>query len=152
MSKHYYSGKFVPRNTDKYKGDLKKITYRSGWERKVMSILDMSSNVLEWSSEVPIKYRCATDGQEHRYYIDFYVKKQLADGSISKELWEVKPQRQTKPPAARGKKKSRFLQEQQTYIKNCSKWEAAKKFAAKYDMKFFLVTEQTINNTSTSNL
>lgn len=146
----YYKGKYVPHNQKKYKGDLSKITYRSSWERKVMAILDQSSSVLEWSSEVPIKYYCATDGQEHRYFIDFYVKKQLADGTIQKELWEVKPKKQTKPPEARGKKKSRFLQEQQTYIKNCSKWQAAEQFAKKYGFKFFLVTEDTLSNTKTT--
>lgn len=38
-----YKGSFVPENIQKYKGDPRKITYRSSWERYVMKWLDKTT-------------------------------------------------------------------------------------------------------------
>ena len=46
-----YSGKFIPKNRNKYKGNPKKIVYRSLWERSFMKYCDSNPSILEWSSE-----------------------------------------------------------------------------------------------------
>ncbi|CAH6634879.1 Head completion protein [Escherichia phage vB_Eco_TB34] len=38
-----YKGKYVPENKEKYKGDIRKITYRSSWERWIMQWLEPQS-------------------------------------------------------------------------------------------------------------
>jgi len=46
-----YSGKYSPKNTNKYLGDPTKIFYRSLWERRVMVHLDDNPSVIGWSNE-----------------------------------------------------------------------------------------------------
>ena len=46
----------------------------------IMSFLDNNTNVLEWSSEEHIiPYRSPLDGKVHRYFPDFFVKKNYKD-------------------------------------------------------------------------
>lgn len=140
-----YKGRYKVINPEKYLGDPEKITYRSSWERRCMYIFDNDDNVLEWQSEPVIMYRCMTDMKIHKYYVDFYVKVRLPDGSIEKRLLEVKPKKQTKPPVRRGRKSKKvYLKEQHTWLKNKSKWKAAQDFADEHGMKFYLVTEKTL--------
>ena len=47
----YYSGRFRPKNIDKYDGDHTKIKYRSHWEMQVFKWCDTTSAVKKWSSE-----------------------------------------------------------------------------------------------------
>ena len=47
----YYSGRFRPKNIDKYAGDYTKIKYRSMWERQVFKWCDEKPHVIKWSSE-----------------------------------------------------------------------------------------------------
>jgi len=47
------------------------------------------------------------------------------------------------PKKRKRQKESSYLYECQTYIKNMSKWKAAKEFAAKHNMKFYIITENT---------
>ena len=46
-----YSGKYIPHNPKKYKGNASKIIWRSTWELKLCKHLDLSDKVLLWSSE-----------------------------------------------------------------------------------------------------
>ena len=63
-------------------------------------------------------------------------------GSISKKIIEIKPKKQTVPPKKPKKKRSkRFLTESKTYVTNCSKWEAAKKYCQKRKWIFQILTE-----------
>lgn len=122
-----YRGKFSPKNSSKYKGDVLGIIYRSLWERQLFRWLDEHSFVASWSSEeVVIPYRCKTDGRIHRYFVD--VKFQFADGRIM--LIEVKPSKEVSPPKNTGRKTRRYITEVMTYAKNISKWEAAAEYAA----------------------
>lgn len=121
-----YRGKFSPKNPDKYRGDVMNIVYRSLWERQFFRWLDEQSFVKSWSSEeVVVPYRCKTDGQIHRYFVD--VKFEFQDGRIM--LIEIKPKKETVPPRNPGRKTRRFITEVMTYAKNISKWEAAKAYA-----------------------
>ena len=46
-----YSGKFVPKNPDKYTGNVSTIIYRSLWEFKLMKYLDAHDEIVRWASE-----------------------------------------------------------------------------------------------------
>jgi len=136
-----YRGKFSPRNPAKYRGDVTNITYRSLWERQFFRWLDEQSFVKCWSSEeTVIPYRCKTDGQIHRYFVD--VKMEFTDGRVF--LIEIKPQRETEPPVNPGRKTKRYITEVMTYAKNTSKWEAAREYAADRGWHFEVWTENTL--------
>ena len=66
-----YTGRFVPTNPKKYKGNYTTIYYRSLWERKFMVYCDKNPNILQWGSEeIYIPYFLPTDGKIHRYFPD----------------------------------------------------------------------------------
>ena len=70
-----YSGRFKPKNPQKYAGDPSNIIYRSSWECRVMDWLDKNDDILSWGSEeIAIPYISPADGRSHRYYPDFIVK------------------------------------------------------------------------------
>lgn len=136
-----YHGTFSPKNPQKYRGDSSNIVYRSLWERQLFRWLDEQPFVQSWSSEETIiPYRCRTDNKIHRYFVD--VKMTFTDGRTL--LVEVKPEKETKPPASRGRKTKRFLTEVMTYAKNTSKWEAADAYAKDRGWKFEIWTENTL--------
>jgi len=138
-----YKGRFKPKNIKKYKGDWKKIVYRSLWERNTFRWLDNNPDILEWSSEeIVIPYRCKTDNRVHRYFVDVYFKAKNG----KKYLIEIKPKKQCSPPKQPKRKTKRYLNEVMTYIKNQSKWEAALQFASHKDMEFQVWHEDTLKS------
>ena len=46
-----YSGRYIPTNPKKYRGNPSQIIYRSLWERKLMVYCDRNEKILEWGSE-----------------------------------------------------------------------------------------------------
>ena len=132
-------GVFIPKNKEKYKGDWKKIIYRSSWEETLMKRLDRDSETLEWSSEeIIIPYIYPPTGTIRRYFMDFWVKTTKGEFLI-----EVKPFAQTIPPKKK-KDKRKFLAEMTTYSVNQSKWNSARNYAKKHDMKFVIFTENEL--------
>ena len=110
-----YKGKYKVRAPYKYKGNPTKVIYRSLWELKFMTYCDTNINILEWGSEeVYMWYKSPIDNRPHRYFPDFYIKVREKNGTIKKYIIEVKPQRQTKPPA-RPKRQTKV-----TYVKHLS--------------------------------
>lgn len=137
-------GYYEPKNPDKYIGK-DRIVYRSSWELRMNQFLDSNPNILEWCSEpFPIKYIKPTDGKVHRYFPDYYVKYKNKGGKIIQEVWEVKPEEQTKMPRRVGKRKTQQLKETVTYAINKAKWESAVHFCNKYGLKFRLITENSL--------
>jgi len=135
-----YSGRYKPKNKNKYKGDHTLIIYRSMWERHCMKYFDESGDVLEWSSEeVVIPYYYEVDKKIHRYYMDFKVK--WKNGTTS--LIEVKPEKETVPPSG-NKRTKRYITEAYTYVKNQNKWEAASEYCENRKWKFEIWTENTL--------
>ena len=64
-----YSGKYIPSNPKKYRGNPMQVVYRSLWERKLMVYCDKNEKVLEWGSEeVIIPYLSPWDNKVHRYF------------------------------------------------------------------------------------
>ena len=135
-----YKGRYKVKNPSKYKGNPTQVIFRSLWERQVFRWCDENSSVLQWSSEeIIIPYRCKTDKKLHRYYPDVYIK------TKDKEyLIEIKPKKETVPPRDRSKKTKTYLNEVMTYIKNTSKWDAAKEYCEDHGFIFDIWTEDTL--------
>jgi hypothetical protein len=136
-----YSGRYIPTNPKKYRGNVDKVYYRSMWERKFMVYCDRNSAILEWGSEeVVIPYISPLDGKRHRYFPDFYIKVKQTDGSVKKMIIEVKPKKQCSPPVS-SRKTKRFISEVRTWGVNKAKWEAAIEFCNDRMMEFKILTE-----------
>lgn len=141
-----YSGKYLPSNCKKYKGDPTKIYYRSLWELKFMKWCDGNNNILEWGSEeIVVPYRSPIDGKYHRYFVDFYVKVITRTGDIKKYLIEIKPKKQTIEPTVQNRKTKKYINEVTTYVVNQAKWEAAREWCADRRLEFLILTEDHLN-------
>lgn len=148
MATKFKQGLFIPKNPQKYTGDVRNIIYRSSWELRAFQWADMTPSVLSWSSEETIiPYVCETDGRLHRYFVDLKLKITSTDGSIKDYVVEIKPYSQTQPPKYPGRQTKRYIEEAMTFIKNQSKWKAARKYAEDRNMKFVILTEKEIFGT-----
>lgn len=140
MSYKYYQGEYTPNNTSKYKGKYP-IIYRSSWEKSFCIWLDKNPQVSWWASEsTVISYRLPNENKPRRYFIDFTVE--FMSGKIV--LFEIKPEKETKPPKKRQRRTKKYLQESSTYARNISKWKAASKYAQKYNISFQILTEKEL--------
>ena len=126
-----YKGKYYPSFPRKYKGDPTNIIYRSLWERKFMVYCDKNQNILEWASEeIAIPYRSPIDNRVHRYFPDFYMKVKETNGKIKNYVIEVKPAKQTKPPAKPKRQTKGYSREAYEDARNQGKWKMAKEYCA----------------------
>ncbi|AUR86067.1 endonuclease [Vibrio phage 1.081.O._10N.286.52.C2] len=138
-----YSGKYVPTNKSKYKGNYQKIEYRSSWELSFMRWADANPNVVRWNSEeIVIPYVSSADGgKKRRYFMDFYLK--FIDGR--EFIFEIKPHKETQPPEKpqrlTEKARKRLVNEIYTYQVNQDKWAAAIKYANQKGWQFRVLTE-----------
>lgn len=137
-----YSGKFMPVNHQKYRGDIRKITYRSSWESWFMKWLDTNPQVVKWNSEeVVIPYFCNAEGKKRRYFMDFWAKFDTGQ----EFFFEVKPKKETMPPPKPAKlttaAKKRYINDLYTWSVNSDKWKAALAVAEKNNINFRLITE-----------
>ena len=140
-----YRGKYYPSFPRKYKGDPTNIIYRSLWERKFMVYCDKNQNILEWASEeIAIPYRSPIDNRVHRYFPDFYMKVKEMNGRIKRYVIEVKPAKQTKPPAKPKRQTKGYIREAYEYAKNQAKWKMAREFCADRQWEFKVVTEKEL--------
>lgn len=145
MPANYKQGKWFPRNPNKYRGDINNIIFRSSWEKRFFEWCDINPAVIEYSSEeVIIPYFCQTDGKWHRYFVDAYIKIKDKDGNIKSFLVEIKPFKETIPPQFPGKQTKKYLTEVATFIKNQSKWKAAKQYAESRGLQFIILTEKDL--------
>ena len=140
-----YKGKYYPSYPRKYKGDPTNIIYRSLWERKFMVYCDKNDNILEWASEeIAIPYRSPVDNRVHRYFPDFYMKVKERGGKIKRYVIEVKPAKQTKPPAKPKRQTKGYIREAYEYAKNQAKWKMAREVCADRQWEFKVVTEKEL--------
>ena len=138
-----YSGKFTPKNPQKYIGDYNNIVYRSSWECKVMDWLDRNDDVISWASEeLIIPYISPHDNRYHRYFPDFLVKVKTRTGQYKTMLIEVKPKKQTIPPEPRKRITKQYVNEVVTYGVNQAKWKAAEEFCLDRGWEFKVMTEE----------
>lgn len=140
-----YKGRFKPKNKEKYKGDINAIEYRSSWELKYMLELDTDPMVLEWSSEsIIVPYISPIDNRKHRYFPDFWVKRDTGFG-IVEEMIEIKPKAQTKGPKVKDKPTKRYINEVRTWGVNSAKWAAAEIYCESRNWDFIILTEDHLN-------
>ena len=140
-----YRGKYYPSFPRKYKGDPTNIIYRSLWVRKFMVYCDKNQNILEWASEeIAIPYRSPIDNRVHRYFPDFYMKVKETNGKIKNYVIEVKPAKQTKPPAKPKRQTKGYIREAYEYARNQAKWKMAKEYCADRQWEFKVVTEKEL--------
>ncbi len=145
MSKKYKQGFFRPINPKKYRGDVNNIVYRSSWELKLLSFLDINPNVIEYSSEeIIIPYISPKDNRYHKYYPDMLVKIKNIQGKIETVLIEIKPFAQTIPPVKKTRITKTFITEVLTYAINQAKFEAAQKYCDTKGWKFQIMTEKEL--------
>lgn len=143
--KSYEQGKFIPRNPEKYAGDVNNIVYRSSWEKRLMIWMDKNPSILKWvSEEIVIPYVSPLDQRVHRYFPDFVVLYQHRDGTKRKMVVEVKPHAQTIMPEKKTKTTKRYLNEVATYAVNQAKWEAAEKWCKERGFDFQVITEKML--------
>ncbi len=136
-----YSGKFVPKNPDKYTGNVSTIIYRSLWEFKLMKYLDAHDEIVRWASEeIVIPYRSPIDRRMHRYFPDFWVEKKSGEQLVI----EVKPKQQLKPPKKPKRQTQRYLREMHTFAVNQRKFEVAEEFCRNRGMKFVIFTQDEL--------
>jgi TnsA endonuclease N terminal len=132
-----YRGLFTPKFPAKYLGDSRNIVYRSLWERQFMRYCDETSAIRRWASEeFYVPYVSPVDGRIHRYFPDFMLEVQAADG-VKKFVIEIKPKYQTAIPRERKRQSRKYLAE-------VAKWDAAKEFCAKQGLTFLVLTEDDL--------
>ena len=142
-----YSGRYIPTNPKKYRGNPSQIIYRSLWERKLMVYCDRNEKILEWGSEeVIIPYLSPWDNKLHRYFPDFYMKVKQNSGGIKKFIIEDKPKYQCKPPVKNPKRKTKkWYNDVKNYVINEAKWKSANEFCLDNGMEFKILTEEHLN-------
>lgn len=134
------------RNRHKYMGDPDNVIIRSSWEARAFEFFDNNINVIRWGSEeIEIPYmKPQPDGmiRPARYYPDIYVEYVNKEGTLIKELFEVKPEKFTKQSRARNSHTKHF--ENYQYIVNMAKFHAAEEWCKRNGYKFTILSEKSI--------
>ena len=135
----FAQGRFEMKNPAKYVGKKTPLA-RSSWEFVFMRMLDEHQGVINWASEsIQIPYRDPLTGRQTIYVPDFFIVYQDKNGSKHAEVVEVKPASQTLREKVG---KSAYNQEQ--YIKNMAKWEAANAWCKQQGIRFRVINEDEI--------
>jgi hypothetical protein len=131
--------RFIPRHPEKYVGDADKIFARSSWEVFCMKYFDSRKSIVRWGSEeLSIPYLSPLDNKVHNYFPDFFVEYVNADGTVLKEIIEVKPFHESDESMARSERSKAALSV------NEAKWKAAAQFCEQHGLSFRVLTERTL--------
>ena len=136
---------FIPRFPKKYKGKYP-IYVMSQWEKLFFQWVDANLSVIEWSSEtITIPYYDPVRTRNRLYYPDVLFKVKDKNGDIKKYLVEIKPFHETHPPKKTKKKSKKTLKHQEeTYITNTAKWNAAISYCKKTGLTWKILTEKEL--------
>jgi hypothetical protein len=135
----FAQGRFEMKNPSKYVGTKTPLA-RSSWEFVFMRMLDEHQGVEKWASEsIQIPYRDPLTGKYTIYVPDFFITYVDKNGAKHAEVVEVKPASQTLLANV-----GKSVYNQQHYIKNMAKWEAATKWCKQQGIKFRVVNEEHI--------
>jgi hypothetical protein len=135
----FAQGRFEMKNPGKYVGTKTPLA-RSSWEFVFMRMLDEHQGVEKWASEsIQIPYRDPLTGKYTIYVPDFFITYVDKNGAKHAEVVEVKPASQTLLANV-----GKSVYNQQQYIKNMAKWEAATKWCRQKGIKFRVVNEEHI--------
>ena len=160
-NKNYHQGNFIPKNKDKILKLNREggVFYRSSWEYKIMTWLDINKNIILWGAEcIEIPYQQThfengdTKIKSHRYFPDFFYRMKMNDGSIKEVVVEVKPKKEYDMVIAltegkllvpeRGTKKLKnFEYDLKLGQKNRDKWETMINWCNKKGYEFIIITE-----------
>jgi hypothetical protein len=103
-------------------------------------MLDEHPSVEKWASEsIQIPYRDPLTGKSTIYVPDFFINYVDKNGKKHAEVVEIKPLSQTK---LENVGKSQYNQQQ--YVKNMAKWEAAQAWCKQKGVRFRIVNEGDI--------
>jgi len=140
MAKAFASGRFIPKNPQKYVGkSANQIMFRSSWELAFMKWLDSNNAVLRWGSEeLAIPYVSPLDGRVHRYFPDMVIMYLNTAGVVCKEIIEIKPHAQSVAKPRMSDRDAAAL------LVNKAKWEYAADWAERNGAKFRVITEKTM--------
>lgn len=139
MGRKFASGKFTPKNPEKYIGN-KNPTFRSGWEFTFCKFCDEHPSIEKWASEaIKIPYRNPLTGKQTIYVPDFFIVYNDKSGHQKVELIEVKPSNQ-----AVKENLGRSKHNQAHWIINQAKWSAARAYCKQKGITFRVVTESDI--------
>ena len=135
----FAQGKFEMKNPEKYIGKKTPLA-RSSWEFVFMRMLDEHPSVEKWASEaIQIPYRDPLTGKYTIYVPDFFINYIDKGGKRHAEVVEVKPESQTLR-----EKTGKSQYNQQQYVKNLAKWEAAQAWCKQQGVRFRVVNEGDI--------
>lgn len=135
----FAQGPFKLKNPNKYVGKRTPLA-RSSWEFVFMRMLDEHPSVEKWASEsIQIPYRDPLTGRYTIYVPDFFISYVDRNGKKHAEVVEVKPVSQTLR-----EKVGKSLYNQEQYIKNLAKWEAAQAWCKQQGIMFRVVNEGDI--------
>jgi len=164
-----HQGYYKVQHPEKYIGDPNLVIYRSSWEMAFCRWADASPSVIRWSSE-PIKVpyydrvskleECKRYGLDpnnpvnwevKNYNLDFWIEVDKQDGTTQKMFIEIKPAKDlikpTPPPESASIKENRiFVSRAKTYLINEAKFAALNAWAEKCGAKFYIFTENTLQN------
>lgn len=138
-------GEYKPINKEKYIGDPNP-KFRSKLEYRLMIFCDHSPLVINWSYEkIIIPYIDKTrNNTKHNYYMDFKIKMKSKNGTKTL-LVEVKSEKETKKPKeSQRKKRSTYVKEMETWIRNQCKWDSAERSCKKRGWQFKILTENQL--------
>lgn len=135
----FAQGRFDMKNPSRYVGKKTPLA-RSSWEFVFMRMLDEHPGIESWASEsIQIPYRDPLTGKYTIYVPDFFIVYKDKNGKKHAEVVEVKPSNHTLLEKVG---KSRYNQEQ--YIKNMAKWEAANAWCKQQQIRFRVINEDEI--------
>jgi hypothetical protein len=135
----FAQGRFEMKNPAKYVGKKTPLA-RSSWEFVFMRMLDEHQGVENWASEsVQIPYRDPLTGKYTIYVPDFFIVYKDKNGKKNAELVEVKPSTQMLKERV-----GKSLYNQEQYVKNMAKWEAASAWCRQQGIKFRIINEDDI--------
>ena len=164
-NKKYDQGNYVPKNKDKV---LKLNTqggvyYRSSWEKKIMTWLDLNEKIVKWGAEclrIPYQMTHMVNGdmkvKEHSYFPDFYYELRLENNTTRYVVAEVKPKadyndaimfsegRFTVPENTTLKKLQSLEYKFKMAQKNAEKWETMIRWCENKGYNFIVITEDTL--------
>lgn len=142
----FAQGRFQMKHPEKYVGTKTPLA-RSSWEFVFMRMLDEHAGVENWASEsVQIPYRDPMTGRYTIYVPDFFIVYKDKNGKKHAELVEVKPSNQMMLERV-----GKSLYNQEQYIKNMAKWEAATAWCKRQGIRFRIVNEEEIFHNGSKN-
>lgn len=154
MARTYKQGKYNPVHPEKYRGDVRSITFRSSWELRAFEYMDHNPNVIQWGSEIiaipylkPEELIKLQEGISHRpkfsrYFPDIWAKIKNKNGQITEQVIEIKPYSQTIPSTRKHTKTK--MQEDYVYALNKCKWKAAANWCKERGIIFRVMTERDL--------